>query len=115
MHNPKTSFNFCSNCDLLYLIVVGLLNATLRDVMVFATVFDQVPLLGFEKQPKYEFSARNTLPTDSTCGPTLHLPLNIGLKQFTEKMTFAITYSFALGLARCKANIILMINLYLPD
>ena len=43
-------------------------------VMVFATVCDQVPLLGFEKQPKYEFSARNTLPTDSTCGPTLHLP-----------------------------------------
>ena len=76
MHNPKTSFNFCSNCDL-YLIVGGLLNATLRDVMVFATVCDQVPLLGFEKQPKYEFSARNTLPTDSTCGPTLHLPLNI--------------------------------------
>ena len=74
--------------------------------MVFATVCDQVPLLGFEKQPKYEFSARNTLPTDSMCGPTLHLPLNIGLKQFTEKMTFAITYSFALGLARCKANII---------
>ena len=113
MHNPKTSFNFCSNCDLLYLIVGGLLNATLRDVMVFASLCDQVPLLGFEKQPKYEFSARNTLPTDSTCGPTLHLPLNI--KQFKEKMTFAITYSFALGLARCKANILLMINLYLPD
>ena len=60
MLNPKTSFNFCSNCDLLYLIVGGLLDATLRDVMVFATVCDQVPLLGFEKQPKYEFSARNT-------------------------------------------------------
>ena len=58
--------------------------------MIFATVFDQVCLLGFEKQPKYEFSARNILPTDSTCGPTLHLPLNIGQKQFTEKMTFAI-------------------------
>ena len=69
---------------------VGILNATLRDLMVFATVFDQVPLLDFEKQPEYEFSARNTLPTDSTCGPTLQLPLNIGQKQFTEKMTFAI-------------------------
>ena len=75
MFSPCYSFfNFCSNCDLLYLIVGGLLNATLRYVMVFATVCDQVPLLGFEKQPKYEFSARNTLPTDSTCGPTLHPP-----------------------------------------
>ena len=62
--------------------------------MIFATVFDQVCLLGFEKQPKYEFSARNTLSTDSTCGPTLHLPLNIGQKQFTEKMTFAIYHIY---------------------
>ena len=72
---------------------VGILNATLTDLMVFATVFDQVPLLGFEKQPKNEFSARNTLPTDSTSGPPLQLPLNIGQKQFTEKMTFTIYIS----------------------
>ena len=76
MHNPKKGL-VCSICDLLYLIVGGLLNTTLRDVMVFATGCDQVPLLGFEKQPKLEFSARNTLPTASMCGPTLRLPLNI--------------------------------------
>ena len=79
-------------------IAGGSLDVTLESVMVFATGCDNVPLLGFERQPRLEFSVNERLPTASTCSPTLRLPLNIeGSAQFTENMCFAITCSFGFG------------------
>ena len=76
----------------------GLLTVTLEDVMVFATGCNEIPLLGFERQPRLQFGRNDMLPTAATCGPLLSLPLKVcSYEEFSKNMTFAITCSFGFG------------------
>ena len=78
--------------------VDGSTDVTLQDVMVFATGCDGVPILGFDRQPALKFSSDDVLPTASTCGPTLYLPLQVkGAKRFSKNMCLGITSSFGFG------------------
>ena len=78
--------------------IEGSLDVSLKDVMVFATGCDDVPILGFDRQPSLQFSCNDGLPTASTCGPTLRLPLKVeGAEQFTKNMRFALACSFGFG------------------
>ena len=45
----------------------------------FATGADHVPPIGFSSQPSIEFDRRmdRDLPSASTCGPTLYLPMTL--------------------------------------
>ena len=49
--------------------------ASLRDVLIFATGSDEIPPTGFEPRPRIEF-LYNTKPRANTCGNVLHLPLH---------------------------------------
>lgn len=66
--------------------------------MVFATGCDAIPILGFDRHPMLVFSDQDTLPTASTCGPTLYLPLQFeDAEQFNRNMCMAISCSFGFG------------------
>lgn len=74
------------------------MDATLEDILVFATGCDEIPITGFDRQPTLEFSTTNTFPTASTCVPTLRIPLNLqGSEEFSANMRMAIFGSFGFG------------------
>lgn len=68
---------------------------SLENILVFATGCDEVPICGFERQPKLEFIHTGVLPTASTCGPTLRLPTANGeTAAFSENMRLAVLECF---------------------
>ena len=82
------------------------MDVPLEDVLVFVIGCDEIPLGGFESQPKLEFE--HSLPTASTCSPTfvpcavtmfslLHYRLvTLALCLCHRKWSFVFTFSLCL-------------------
>ena len=69
-------------------------------LLSFATGSDHVPPVGYVSRPCIEFDVRvdSDLPTASTCGPTLHLPLQLSDPDlFKSKMDFALCNCHGFG------------------
>ena len=86
-------------CALIYFgYIGGVGGVSLGDVVVFATGCDQIPIAGFENQPRLKFIHDAILPTASTCGPTLCLPVQVeGTAGFSEQMRFALLGTCGFG------------------
>ena len=73
-------------------------DVTLKDILIFSTGCDEIPIAGFDTQPTLEFSPTDIFPTASTCDPTLRIPLNVkGSEMFSANMRMAIFGSFGFG------------------
>ena len=66
---------------------------SLEDFMQFFCGCRQEPPSGFEAKPTINFLAEGRLPTVSTCGLMLFLPLLEDEEKFVEAMVFAILNS----------------------
>jgi len=69
-------------------------------VLSFITGADRPPPMGFPNTPQIMFdtSKDRSLPTSSTCGPTLYLPLVLNDPDlFSQKMDFAICCAHGFG------------------
>ena len=72
-------------------------NATLVDVLVFATGANEPPPMGFDSTLNLEFTMRK-FPLANTCGLTLLLPLHhAACNLFKEAMDFVILNSPCFG------------------
>ena len=72
----------------------------IKTVLAFATGADHPPPMGFPNPPQimFEVASDRTLPTASTCGPTIYLPLSMSdPDRFCEKMDFAICCAQGFG------------------
>lgn len=65
-------------------------DVSLEDVLVFVSGCDEIPIGGFERWPQLEFEHTATLPTVSTCSPTLRLPTQVQASDFSARMQLAI-------------------------
>ena len=73
-----------------YTVIAKTVDVSLKDVLIFATGSEDIPPMGFVNRPLIEFKDQQ-LPTASTCGPLLVLPLHVdNEKTFIEKMCFGI-------------------------
>ena len=83
--------------------MVGEINVSLESILVFITGADHIPPLGFEGTPEIRFTGspyqkEMRLPSASTCGPTLYLPLCLSDPDiFAEKMDIAIIGAQSFG------------------
>ena len=66
-------------------IVDGEIPCSLEDVLIFFSGSDQVPPLGFEKEPAISFHD-SVLATSSTCDLQLRLPMHGSYTRFREAM-----------------------------
>ena len=74
-------------------------NATVQDVLVFATGINEPPPTGFDSTLNLEFTTE-TSPMANTCGLTLLLPLHHAQDNlFKEAMDFAILNTPCFGQA----------------
>ncbi len=73
-----------------------LLIVNIHQILQFATGAEVLPPMGFDRDPEIQFTGEPhqkemRLPSASTCGPTLYLPLVLSDPDvFSEKMDMAI-------------------------
>lgn len=85
-------------------VLAGLSNATLGEVLTFATGSDEIPPLGFSPMPQIRFW-EDIHPKANTCANTLYLPMSAGshgeveFEEFKAKMDEGILNSPSFGLA----------------
>lgn len=76
----------------------------IQNILVFVTGADDIPPLCFDSPPEVHFSGDTyqqemRLPSASTCGPTLYLPLCLSDPDvFAEKMDIAIIGAQCFGM-----------------
>ena len=73
---------------------------SLRVLLSFATGADCIPPVGFGNQPEIEFDQHKDrdLPSASTCGPVLYLPLTLcNPYKFKCRMDFALCNCHGFG------------------
>ena len=84
--------------------IVGEMNISLENILTFITGADHIPPMGFEGTSEVHFTGslyekEMRLPSASTCGPTLYLPLCLSdVDIFTEKMDIAIVGAQSFGI-----------------
>ena len=72
----------------------------LGGLFIFITGSDRAPPLGFSNEPEIRFEVDYTrMPTASTCGPNLHLPItSIDPDMFEKKMDVPLIGAHGFGL-----------------
>lgn len=73
--------------------------ATLEDVLCFATASEKISPLGFEVQPQLEFLHNEEFlwPKANTCVPTLYLPISYRCNEY-EKFRYNMDYAILNGM-----------------
>ena len=94
------NLSFCSGSGR----TVGEICISLENILIFITGVDHIPPMGLEGIPEIRFtgtihSKEMRLPSASTCGPTLYLPLCLSdVDTFAEKMDTAIIGAQGFGI-----------------
>ena len=72
---------------------------TLKEIMIFFSGTDKIPLTGFTPRPSITFDQENPYPTTSTCAFSLVLPSQYrDYATFKDKVTFGVKNHGGFGL-----------------
>ena len=75
----------------------GTQNVSIENLLEFSTGSTEIPIMGFERQPHWEFQHNSMFPTASTCAPILRIPVLSSYDEFCTSMKLMALVSYDTG------------------